>query len=586
MLRSAGLVGLLIASFAAPLAYARAQSEGVTRGPAVATASAPDSATVLRSARSAQLAFERARRRYLPRTFGRSGGPCGEIIGRFCYWDDDSTDDVLVRTPTPAESPRTAEARGRLLATLDSAGRALPADGWIAGMHVHYLLEAGRVEAAAERARECRAEEWWCEALAGLAEHAAWRYAAADSAFDRALARMPGAERCRWTNLDVLLDEEARDSYRRADCAARRSLEAHIWWLADPSHLRAGNDRRTEHFARVARARLHREAASGYATAWRDDLDEIVRRFGWPSHFTQQVPPPQHTGGPLISAYHESPSYHFLANGAVPADWRAVADSSWELRPLRTRERYAPPYATFSALTHQATLFRRGDSVVLVVAYDARSDSLLRLSPVTSALIASAGPSPAVEHRTVTHGAAMRGALLLTVQDTPIVASAELVAGARVLRARFGTGFSDAPARALRMSQLALFDPVDSLPRNLESFLPLARASSTIAPGSRLGLFWELYGAAPRGDDIALQIEIIREGGGWLRRAGERVGLVGRAARVGFGWRESAESDGVTPRALVVDLAGLDPGSYRIEVKLTPEGQTPITAQRRIEITR
>ena len=569
---------------AAAAAAAQPGFDGANRGPAARATSTGDSLAIVRAARSAQAGFERTRRRYLPFRHGAPSGPCGEIIGRFCYWDDDSTDDVLVRDVPPRESPRIGAARDRLLAILDSTGRAVPGDAWIAGLHVHYLIEAGRLDQARDRALACGAEPWWCSALEGLVEHVAWRYAEADSAFSRALGAMPQELRCDWMNLEVLLDEPTLTPYKRADCAGRAPLDDRIWWLADPSWLRAGNDRRTEHFARVTRARIHRGAASGYATTWRDDLDEIVRRFGWPSHFAQESPPAYRTDGPRVSAYHDSPSYHFIANVAPLAELGALTDSSWALRPVQPRERHAPAWGTIGRLTYLSTLFRRGDSALLVVAYDASSDSLLRLGAVTAAVVAAAGPS-ASERRMVRHAAPTKGTLMLTLPDTSLVASAELLSGARMVRARFGVP-GGGPRRSLRMSELAFFDPADSLPSDLETFLPLARTTSKVRAGSKLGLFWELYGAPSSDDDMALDVRIAREGESWLRRAGERIGLVSAPPRVGFGWRESRRSDGITARAVVVDLGGLDPGTYRIELTLTPHGETPLVASRRIEITR
>ena len=563
-----------------------AQAAADTRGPLEREITPAESVDIVRDVRAAQAAFERARRHHLPRGASIRTEPCDEIIGRICLWEADSTHDVAVRKIPPPESPRTIEARLRLLERLEGATAALPSDGWIAGLHVHYLLEASQLDRATARARACGAEPWWCAALEGLTHHAAWRYAEADSTFERALANMPDSVRCDWTNLGHLLEARAREIYDGVGCGARDGVDAHIWWLADPSYLRPGNDRRTEHFARVTRSRIHRRAVSGYGMVWRADLDQIVRRYGWPSHFTQEIPPPHRSDAPRISAHDDEPGYRFLANGDVAADALALTDTSWTLRPAHARERYSPPYATFWSLTHQSTLFRRGDSTLLVVAYDASADSLLRQGSVTAALVASAGPPPAAEHRTVRHAAPTRGTLVLTLPDTPAVASAELLAGARLLRARFGVGFGNAPARSLRISELAFFDPTDSLPADLDALLPLARASSTIRAGSSLGLYWELYGSPRRGDELMLDVQVVREGVGWLRRAGERMGLVNRSPRVAFGWRESPRGDGITPRALVLDMRELDPGMYRIEVRLIPDGQTPLVASRRIEVTR
>jgi hypothetical protein len=565
---------------------ASANAQQVASGPAARDSALRDSTGILRAARKAQVTFERVRRQHLPRQYAVSAPRCGETIGRFCYWDDDSTDDELVRTVPPQEPARIGQARELLLEQLDRAGVLLPADDWIVGMHVHYLVEAGRLDEAARRAHDCRATSWWCDALGGLAEHAAWRYAAADSLFARALATMPEAERCDWTNLEVLVDDASRERYRRVACGERPALNGRVWWLADPLYLRPGNDRRTEHFARVTRARIHRRAVSGYGLPWRDDLDEIVRRYGWPSHFSQEIVPTGRTDPPRVTAYHESPSYHFLADTSLMADARAFTDSSWTLRPVHPRERYAPPYGTLAALTHQMSLFRRGDSVLLLVAYDASADSLLGTSPVTAAIIASRGPAALADIRMVRHGAPARGTLLLSAPDTALLASVELLAGARMRRARFGVGFPDASPRRLRMSDIALFDPVGTVPDDLEALLPLARASATVTVGAKLGLFWELYGAVGTADDVTLNVEIVRDGGGWLRRAGERVGLLGPPGRVKFGWRESPRGGSIAPRAFVVDLEGLDPGRYRIEVTLTPDGESPLVESRRIEITR
>jgi hypothetical protein len=100
-------------------------------------------------------------------------------------------------------------------------------------------------------------------------------------------------------------------------------------------------------------------------------------------------------------------------------------------------------------------------------------------------------------------------------------------------------------------------------------------------------LYWELYGLRPADAELRLQVQVIREGRGWLRRAGERVGLLGRQGSVGFGWRDDARRDaGIAPRSIIVDLTGLDPGSYRIELRLARGGDAPVTASRRLEITR
>ena len=178
-----------------------------------------DSVAVLGAARRAQADFERVRRANLPRRRGITGHYCDETIGRYCFTDDDDTSEYALPEPLPTESPRVVSARVEFLAQLDSLSELLPGDDWIAGQHVRYLIEAGDLTAADQRARRCAATRWWCDALVGMVHHAAWRYADADSAFALALARMPEAERCAWTDLTALFADSLARDYERASCA-------------------------------------------------------------------------------------------------------------------------------------------------------------------------------------------------------------------------------------------------------------------------------------------------------------------------------------------------------------------------------
>src|SRR5688500_1116090 len=112
-------------------------------------------------------------------------------------------------------------------------------------------------------------------------------------------------------------------------------------------------------------------------------------------------------------------------------------------------------------------------------------------------------------------------------------------------------------------------------------------SSATVRRGQRLGLYWELYGLRPTDANLRLQVQVVREGRGWLRRAGERIGLIGRQGGVGFGWRDAARDDStIAARSIIVDLRSLDPGTYRIELRLTRGSDAPVVASRRLEIIR
>ena len=577
-------LGFAIATVAvAGSAAAQGPTEAAPR--ARLTQPAPDSGAVLGSARKAQATFERTRRAHLPRSWTGSGSRCDETVGRFCYWDDDDTSEFTLPDSVPQESARIGEARKELLARLDSATALLPGDDWIAGQHVRYLLESGAFDEATARARACSASGWWCTALLGLSHHAAWRYAAADSLFEAALAAMPDSVRCEWTDLSYLLADSVRDGYERASCAERDAVNEWIWWLADPLLLREGNDRRTEHFARVTMDRMQRRAASGYGVVWRDDLGQLLRRYGWPSYFARGFPQAGRTEPPGIVAHHRSPGYHFLPDIDPMVALHRATEARWTLRPLGPRERYVPPYATFATLRQLTTVFRRGDSLLVVSAFDARDDTLMPAGPLTAALTVGSSPD-AAPTQAIRHGAPRRGTLTVMARDEPLLASIEIVGGNRVHRDRLGVSLANPATRTVRISDVGFFAPSDDLPATLDGFLAVASASPIVRRGEKLGLFWELYGLRRADNEMVARVQVIREGGSWLRRAGERIGLVGRHRNTAFGWREDGRGGSIAPRSVVVDLEGLDPGEYRIEVSLTHGSDAPIVASRRLEIVR
>lgn len=186
---------------------------------------APDSVTVLRSARRAQEEFEYTRRHNLPERARGWSGVCGERIGRVCYWYEGGDD----ADQAPEEPARIRQARTRLLDVLDRAAAAIPGDEWIVGQRVRYRLDGGQPLLAARVVAQCRAVAWWCGSLGGLVRHVSGDFGGADSVFAAALADMPDDERCQWSDISSLLEGDLAARYRRLDCASRAAFEAR-WW--------------------------------------------------------------------------------------------------------------------------------------------------------------------------------------------------------------------------------------------------------------------------------------------------------------------------------------------------------------------
>jgi hypothetical protein len=533
-----------------------------------------DSTALARRVRNAQSAFETGRRVRLPTALGGTSGECELRIGRFCYWYDPSED------PPRPEPPRTDTERDRLLGILDSVATLLPGDDWVAGQRVRYLLEAGRPDAAIAAARGCTGTPWWCAAIEGLARHEAGDFGAAERAFQLALAEMPAKERCRWTDLSALLEASLRRSYRRLGCEAREELNARIWWLARPLLAPAGNDRRTEHFARLTMARIWRHSASPFGSLQGDDVTELIVRYGWPQTWSQRSTSSLTADRTVIGTERE-PSYHFL-----PDSLAAPGSEPGSIAPL-AQERYAPAYAdTFEFFQPEFSAFRRGESTLVVAYYDVAGDTLFRDAQREAAL--ALGKDEATAPVVVRRPNAPTSAVLVAEAPwTPQLSSVEITAPLqrRVARGRV-------PLRSLRpqgervvVSDLLAFTPQDSLPTDLVTVLPHVRSLLDVPAGARVGLYWEVYGLAVGGETLTTSVSVTPERVGWLRRVAGSVGLAGRQRRVQLEWSEAGTPrGGVSPRALVVDLATLPPGAYRIEVRVRPEAGNVARATRLVRI--
>ncbi len=538
-------------------------------------AAQPDSARLVSRARNAQAAFESARL-VLIRSGASDADPCRARIGRFCYHYSGAGGD-----PPPEPKP-VAKERAKLLVVLDTVARAVPADAWVAGQRVRYWLEAGHTDSAAAAARECRAAAWWCAALRGLARHEAGDFAGAERAFRAALDSMPNEERCRWSDLSDLLEGSLRDRFRGLGCGGWEAMEARIWWLAQPLWSLPGNDRRTEHYARLTMATILEDARWGLGS-WGDDARELIVRYGWPVAWEKE----DCSGGctPIPLGYLHEPSYHFLP-GPLAYEAGSAGDPRVALNDLDALERYAPAYAdTFTALHPDFTSFRRGDSTIVVATYDVSADTLFRDSALTAALVLARDErsEPVVIRDS---GASRSGVLEAEAPWQPDAVSLELLAPAhraagraRASVAAGGIGPGVAP------SGIILFDPADSLPRSLAEALARAHAGPVRA-GSRIGLYWEVYGLLAA-VDLATTVTVTAEGVGWLRRVAAAVGLAPRSGRVGLEWHEAARPrDGIAPRAVVLDLAALRPGRYRVAITVSTSGAGSTAVSRTLTIVR
>src|SRR2546425_907254 len=289
-------------------------------------------------------------------------------------------------------------------------------------------------------------------------------------------------------------------------------------------------------------------------------------------------------GSAAMTARHSS----LAGGGSPPRSSRERATTAASHAP----EGYAPAYAdTFQQLEDQAAMFRRGDSCLVVAAYDLSDDALFGHQAAQAALVVARD-----EHSrwVAQHPARSDGPDVLTLSascDAQLL-SLEIVApGARrVARVRHGIGAGGTSGSGPAGLDVLLFDAPDSLPGELSAVLSHVLGTTRVRADRKLGLFWELYGVTSPAGPVSASLAVTPLGVGWLRRTVEALGLASHTATMRLHWDEGpatrAGDVAVASRALAVDLSALSPGRYRIELTVKAPGQEPATASREIEVVR
>ncbi|MDA1080721.1 MAG: hypothetical protein O2973_03435 [Gemmatimonadetes bacterium] len=542
--------------------------------------------TPYEAARAVQADFEFFRSMNLPAFRGGRPGNCDERVGRFCYWYDETAS-------APPELSAVIDRRAELTRALDSLGRRDANDTWILAQRVRYLVEDQRPAEALQAARECTTGTWWCDVMTGFALHMLGEYERADSVYAVGLTKMLPRDRCAWDDISLLLDNDALQSYRRLPCddPKRAAYEDRAWWYARTLYMMHGNDSRTEHYARMTMALILTDAATPHQFGFDDDERELMLRFGW-SIAWMRAPSSNPRGARTFDIIsHESvPAYRYIPAGFVLNN-PAVSDSAdWRLQLPPVMGRYAPPYAkTVRALQHQKAMFRRGDTALVVVSYDANEFDEFRGTNLESAITVSAGGVPRAyqARRSSTNPA---GILTVRAPWGPLIMSAEVAAPEKyaIARARYGMSPPYAVGTRVSLSDLLFFKPYGSFPANADEAIPHALPTERVMADEKLGVFWEAYGTDPAGERMTISVTVEREvedASSFLRRGARVFGLGREVTPVRVSVQDmSARGTPTSARALELDISTLPRGAYVVNLEVEVAGQYVIRAEHRIEI--
>jgi hypothetical protein len=282
-----------------------------------------------------------------------------------------------------------------------------------------------------------------------------------------------------------------------------------------------------------------------------------------------------------VIGHEPSPSFDFLPEARALNDPFKAEASSWTPTAPKPLTRYAPKYARrFAELTPQVAWFARGDSAVIVAAYEvgALHDTVFTHDSVDAAVVLSRGPGEIAIARAKT---ARWGVFVLPTPSIPALVSVEVVdsAGIALARSRFGTQ----PPADSALSDVLLFDAAGGIPETFEAASTRALGALTVSRQIPFGLYWELYGDLAQTDSITYAVSVERRGASWLRRLAERTGMVDRPQPVRVGFDERPGGGAMSARSLLVDVSTIPAGEYRLTLTVR-SGERVLTRVRDIDV--
>jgi hypothetical protein len=454
-------------------------------------------------------------------------------------------------------------ARRALLDSLAAAAARDPIDPWIAGQRVRYLIEAGDAGAALDAARQCAADVWWCRSLRGLALHALEHIAEASAAFDSAVESMPDAPRCHYTDVSPWLEGDARSHFSDLPCpdpsGERDSVARALWRAADPFGGREASEARVVFLARRTAAALLSAGARAGDERWGDDMEELGLRYGFATRWARQQSTSSNDPWPVVVGHEPLHALAFSSQGHAVARFPvAGADTVLDVVPRASR-------------------FRRGDSLLVVVAFDA-AQGFEAMPPTlrpgfhvrAAAALVPTDDSGAVRARSDS----VRAVFLLRAPNAPAALFVDALdsASRRALRGRGAIGAMAADAglsdvllvRAERVRGRADV-PLDSL-------LDAVDGRASVEAGESIGLYWEAYRAPSESDSLRVELRIVPTTLSLAARLAAALRLRDLPAPQTIAWQSPPRSDAGDGHSLVVDTTGLPPGGYRLELWLRGRG--------------
>jgi hypothetical protein len=260
------------------------------------------------------------------------------------------------------------------------------------------------------------------------------------------------------------------------------------------------------------------------------------------------------------------------------------APLDWRLDYSRAVSGYAPSYArSVHQIDGQLASFRRGDSTLVVGAWDVRGDSTLVGRKLDAALVLAA-PDDVVRISRAAEQSAIGRIATTALIDTGWI-SLELLATKERRAGRLRVGLPKRPTGRVALSDLLLYTPSDRVVENLTAARDSALGSSVVPFDRNLGVFYEAYGLAPQGEHLRFTLTFEQIDIGWRQRAAERLKLSDPSTAVHIEWEEMARVvDGINGHGQRVDLSKLRSGKYRVTLLVKADDGSTATTSREVVV--
>ena len=233
-----------------------------------------------------------------------------------------------------------------------------------------------------------------CHLFLGFAFHNDQQYANAERHYEHAMELMPDDQRRLFESIENIITPAEKLDYDEMQQDGRRAMEHAYWKRNDPLFLTEFNERRLEHYSRIAYVNLRYSKPDKKIEGWKTDQGKVYVRYGKPQMMYRTRPEigdfsAINSFSPLKTSkdvwiYDDfefvfddqflSNRYDFAWGDSPENDYRSVYELLIEKTP--ESHRYLPDNKILEIATDLTEFKGKGDSSALEISYAVHADSL------------------------------------------------------------------------------------------------------------------------------------------------------------------------------------------------------------------